>query len=257
MNMTASEQEEHDDKVTHGTIDCVIVDVSAATMSFRKPRYENYQATYNLPPKTMVAGFVACALGEGEKFYYRLLKDFKYSVIMKNIQGKFIDLWRAVQGKGVPGGEKGIFFREKLYQPTFRIYLSSNVYLEEIKRALNRPKNIVYLGLSEDLVVFQRPIVENLVSFETDEVDSMIPYELSNKIAEIKWLPKTKILKQYFPPTQETMVEDFKVDFSGAWRERRNPLGSIEVMVVPGGRFKLKEKIRAFKGIDDDVIILL
>ena len=59
----------------------ICFEVCAPLMSFRKPRYENYQLSYAIPPKTMVAGMIAHAYNRGEKFFYNLLKDFQYGVV--------------------------------------------------------------------------------------------------------------------------------------------------------------------------------
>jgi CRISPR-associated Cas5-like protein len=232
-------------------------EIHAPVMSFRKPRYENYQLSYSVPPKTMVAGMIANAYNHGEKFFYELLKDFQYGVITLGIKGKFKDLWRAIQGKGVEGGERAIFLREKLFYPHYRIYVKSNKYMENIQEALTNPQNIVYLGLSEELIEITNVQEVVLEPEFTDLVNTIIPLSWMGKLLDMEWRESLESLKAFLPPQVESMVEDYTVEFKGMTRTKRDPKKSIELLVICGGGFKLKEKVEAYKGLEDDHILFV
>jgi CRISPR-associated Cas5-like protein len=232
-------------------------EICAPMMSFRKPRYENYQLSYSIPPKTMVAGMIANAYNHGEKFFYELLNDFQYGVVTLDIKGKFKDLWRAIQGKGVRGGERAIFLREKLFYPHYRIYSTSNKYMENIQEALMKPQNIVYLGLSEELVEIAN-VQEIVLEPElTDLIDTIIPLNWMDKLLDMEWRSSLESLKAFFPPQVESMIEDYRVEFKGMTRTKREASKSVELLVICGGRFKLKKKIEAFRGLEGDHIIFV
>jgi len=236
-------------------------EIRAPVMSFRKPRYENYQISYSIPPKTMIAGMIANAYNHGEKFFYELLKDFQYGVVTLDIKGKFKDLWRAIQGnpaaKKDPSKKWNIFSREKLFYPHYRIYIRSGKYMENIQEALRNPQNIVYLGLSEELVEIinvQEIVMEPEL---TDLVDTIIPLNWMDKLLDMEWRSSLESLKALFPLQVESIVEDYKVEFKGMTRTKREPEKSVELLVICGGRFKLKEKIEAYKGLEGDHIIFV
>jgi len=232
-------------------------EIRAPVMSFRKPRYENYQLSYSIPPKTMIAGMIANAYNHGEKFFYELLKDFQYGVVTLDIKGKFKDLWRAIQGKGVEGGERAIFLREKLFYPHYRIYIRSGKYMENIQEALKNPQNIVYLGLSEELIEIAN-VQEMVLKQElTDLVDTIIPLNWMDKLLDMEWRSSLRSLKAFFPLQVESMIEDYRVEFKGMTRTKREPEKSIELLVICGGRFKLKDKIKAYRGLEDEHIIFV
>ena len=232
-------------------------EIRAPVMSFRKPHYENYQLSYSIPPKTMVAGMIANAYNRGEKFFYELLKDFKYGVVILSIRGKFKDLWRAIQGKGVEGGERQVFLREKFFYPHYRIYVKSDKYIKEIQDALKNPQNIVYLGLSEELIEIlnvQKMVMEPEL---TDFVDTVIPLNWMDKILDMEWRKQLENLKAFLPPQIESMIVDYSVEFKGTTRTKRVPQKSVELLVICGGRFKLKEKIKVYRGLEGDHIIFV
>ena len=235
----------------------ICFEIHAHVMSFRKPRYENYQLSYAIPPKTMVAGMIAHAYNQGERFFYELLKDFQYSVITINLKGKFKDLWRAIQGKGEKGAERAVFQREKLFKPRYRIYVASNKFLESILNALKEPKNPVYLGLSEDLIEIRNVQLIKLQPKLTDIVDTLVPIDWMNKIQEFEWREELKEFKSLLPPHIESMITDFKVEFKGYRRTKREPLKTIELLIISGGRFKMKEKVQAYHGLENDHIIFI
>ncbi len=234
----------------------ICFEILGLVMSFRKPRYENYQLSYSIPPKTMVAGMIANAYGHGEKFFYELLKDFQYGVVTLGIRGKFKDLWRAIQGKGVKGGERAVFQREKLFYPHYRIYATSKTFLGNIQEALRAPQNPIYLGLSEELIEIKDSQELSLKTESTDLVDTMIPLNWMSKIADMEWRKSLEGLKSFLPPQVESMVVDYRVNFKGMVRSKREPEKSTEVLVISGGRFRLKEKIEVYKGIENDHILL-
>lgn len=233
----------------------VAFEISSLTMSFRKPRFENYQATYFLPPKSMVAGMIAHASNKGEKFFYEMLNDFKYSAVMLHAEGRFIDLWRAIQGKGEKGGERGIFYREKILKPKYRLYVSSNNYLEEIYQAISYPMNIVYLGLSEDLILIKNIVYGDFEESEKDYIYSMIPVSFSEIIEKIEWENTT--LQLNFPPIEDSMVTSFTVNFSSKLREIRKPNKTIEIITACGGKFILKENKPVIKGVNQEYVYLI
>lgn len=232
-------------------------EIRAPVMSFRKPRYENYQLSYSIPPKTMVAGMIANAYNHGEKFFYELLKDFQYGVVTLEIKGKFNDLWRAIQGKGVKGGERAVFLREKLFYPHYRIYITSNNYMGKLQEALMSPQNIIYLGLSEELVEIASVQEMTLESELSDLVDTIIPLNWMDKLLDVEWRNSLEGLKAFLPPQVESIVEDYRVEFNETGRTTRKPEKSKELLVLCGGRFRLKEKAEVFKGLDGDHIIFV
>jgi CRISPR-associated Cas5-like protein len=235
----------------------ICFEVRAPVMSFRKPRYENYQLSYSIPPKTMIAGMIANAYNHGEKFFYELLKDFQYGVVTLGIKGKFKDLWRAIQGKGVEGGERAIFLRDKLFYPHYRIYVRSSKHIGNILEALRNPQNIVYLGLSEELIEIANVQEIFLEPELTDLVDTMIPLDWVNKLLDMEWRGSLESLKAFFPPQVESMIDDYRVEFRGMTRSKREPEKSLELLVICGGKFKLKETIEAYKGLEGDHIIFV
>jgi CRISPR-associated protein Cas5 subtype I-B len=232
-------------------------EIRAPVMSFRKPRYENYQLSYSIPPKTMIAGMIANAYNHGEKFFYELLKDFQYGVVTLNIKGKFKDLWRAIQGKGDESGKKSIFLREKFFYPHYRIYIKSEKYMEDIYESLTNPQNIVYLGLSEELIEIMNVKEMVMESELTDLVDTMIPLNWMDKLLDMEWRKPLENLKAFFPPQVESIIENYKVEFKENNRTKREPQKTLELLVVCGGRFKLKGKTEVYRGLDDDHIILV
>jgi len=205
----------------------------------------------------MVAGMIANAYNHGEKFFYELLKDFQYGVVTLDIKGKFKDLWRAIQGKGAEGGERAIFLREKLFYPHYRIYIRSSKYMENILEALRNPQNIVYLGLSEELIEIANVQEIVLEPKLTDLVDTIIPLNWMDKLLDMEWRKSLGELKAFFPPQVESMIEDYRVEFNGMTRTKREPEKSVELLVICGGRFKLKEKIKAYRGLEGDHIIFV
>jgi len=234
----------------------ICFEVCAPLMSFRKPRYENYQLSYAIPPKTMVAGMIAHAYNRGEKFFYNLLKDFQYGVITLDLKGKFKDLWRAIQGKGQEGGERAVFQREKLFYPHYRIYVTSNKILDKILKALEEPKNPIYLGLSEDLIEIRNVQEIILNPIFSDTIDTIIPINWMNKIQDFEWKKSLENLKTFFPPHIESMITDFQVKFEGYIRTKREPIKTVELLIINGGRFKLKEQVEIYQGMEDDHIFL-
>ena len=232
-------------------------EIRAPVMSFRKPRYENYQLSYSIPPKTMIAGMIANAYNHGEKFFYEMLKDFQYGIVTLSIRGKFKDLWRAIQGKGEEGGERQVFLREKFFYPHFRIYIRSEKYINEIHDALKNPQNIVYLGLSEELIEISNVQEIVMEPEHTDLVDTIIPLDWMDKVSGMVWRESLENLKAFLPPQVESMVVNYSVEFKGMNRTKREPGESVELLVISGGRFKLKEKIKAYRGLGGDCIIFV
>ena len=232
-------------------ISCI---VEGLTFSFRKPRFENYQATHLIPPKSVVIGMIANALNKGESIYYPMLREIKLAPLLLSVESRFVDLWTAIQGKGDEQGKRGIFYREHLFRPVFHIYFYSEQFSEEIKNALKQPENIIYLGKSEDLVKIHSMKYHPLKLVETNRFRDIIPIEWMPLIETIEWTRTD--FKRFFPPTEESLINSYiPPSFKQAQRDQRSVEQTQEMYVAPGGEFVLKEKQKAVE-VDEGNIYL-
>jgi len=233
-------------------IACILEGV---TFSFRKPRFENYQATHVIPPKSVVVGMIASALNRGESFYYRLLRDSRYTAVLLNANSRFVDLWTAIQGKGDESGKRGIFYREHLFRATYRLYINSEKYSQEIMEALKRPQNIVYLGKSEDLVKIHSVKTIPLEKEMSSKMRDVIPLEWMPLVQTINW--KIKHLRELFPPTEESLIDSYDEPiYQQSLREQRSIRQTTEVYVAVGGEFLLKKPMEAVK-VEEGYVYLI
>jgi len=223
----------------------IVCTIEGLTFSFRKPRFENYQATHVIPPKSVIVGMIVNALNRGESVYYPLLKEIKYSPILLDVESRFIDLWTAIQGKkGDKRGKRGIFYREHLFRAKYRVYLYSEKYLDDIWEALSQPQNIVYLGKSEDLVKIHSLEKQPLKRVKTNKIRDIIPIEWMSLITSVDW--KLSHLRILFPPSEESLIDSYiPPAYDESLREQRSVERTQEVYVALGGEFLLKELIEA------------
>ena len=229
--------------------------VEGLTFSFRKPRFENYQATHIIPPKSTVAGMIANALGHGESFYYRLLEDLKYAAILLEVHSRFVDLWTAIQGKGDESGKRGIFYREHLFRARYRMYFYSGKFSSEILEGLRNPQNIAYLGKSEDLAKIHSVERTSTKREYSKRIHSVIPINWVPLVGSIEWSQPN--LRTWFPPTEESLITNYVApSHIQAMREPRNVRKTAEVFVAIGGEFLLKETVEAFR-VDEGYVYLI
>jgi len=236
-------------------IELISFDIEGTTFSFRKPRFENYQATHIIPPKTVIAGMIANGLNKGERFYYELLSDFKYCPLVINIQSKFVDLWTAIQGKGSLEGKKGIFYREHLFKASFEIFVYSKKFMNEVECALLNPDNIIYLGKSEDLVKIKNVVRISAQIVRSKVVTGLIPLEYFSYVEKIDW--ENGNMRTIFPPTEESLIDEFESPFQQSQqRNLRNVKSTREVYIALGGKFILKKEIESYK-VNEEYIYLV
>ncbi len=229
--------------------------IEGLTFSFRKPRFENYQATHVIPPKSVIVGMLANALNRGESMYYPLLQDIKFTPILLSVESRFVDLWTAIQGKGDESGKRGIFYREHLFRAAYRVYFFSEKFLDDIWNALKHPENIVYLGKSEDLVKIHSVEKRPLNWIFTNQIREIIPIKWMPVVTSIEW--KNPQFKSMFPPGEESIIDSYHPPaYQQALREQRSIERTQELYVALGGEFILKEPKEAVN-VDEGNIYLI
>ncbi len=233
-------------------ITCV---VEGVTFSFRKPRFENYQATHLIPPKSAVLGLITHALNRGESLYYQIQNDLKYATILLQVQSRYVDLWTAIQGKGDESGKRGIFYREHFFKASFRFYFYSEQYTDLIFQALKQPQNIVYLGKSEDLVKIHSVQKIPLIKEESNRIREVLPLDFMPLIQTIDW--KNTYLRQLFPPAEESLIDSYMPPvYHQAIREQRSVRKTNEVYVALDGEFVLNQPVTAIRVEEGHVCLI-
>ncbi len=143
---------------------------------YRNPFTFYYAQSYPLPPKSTIVGMLQNAVGDWyghrhglekwwnnlkisvhggfESFfwnYQQLIKDYPYLIKISNI----ISLWN--QGKplyndGVKSQRTPVY-QQELFNGHLFIFLKGDVgLLQNVKESLEKPKKILYLGRSEDII---------------------------------------------------------------------------------------------------------
>ena len=150
--------------------------------SFRIPFFKSYHKSFLAPPKSTIIGLLCNIANKSSSEFLNILnKDLiSVSVVILDIKGKVKDLWSYKTFEKKNRG-KSIVRRDKLFKPYYVVYLNikEDKLKEEIKTALNNPKNIPSLGLDDELVLLKNVKEVELIQNTTNIIDSIY---LSNEV---------------------------------------------------------------------------
>ena len=195
--------------------------VEGVVNSFRKPGFETFQISYTLPPKTVVCGLLTNIMGKGEKFLYEFLEKVEYSTFLVSLDGKFIDLWHGIQGKGEIGKERTIFYREELFKPMYKIFVRTDTDNQQIKKFLEKPKRVPYFGLGDEIVKISNVKVIPDKRIHTNELWDILPVEYMDKIEDIVAREGFKDSILNIAPSENDFVVKFQVSWGSYGRKER------------------------------------
>lgn len=153
---------------------------------FRAPEFHTYQKTLLFPPKSTIVGLVNNCMGKSINDYYRLLKKLSVSVIINNIKGIGNDLWRFVKTKSGEVG-KDICIRQFVYKPEYTIYIiSQKSLLHDLKKSLEKPSRIPYLGRDDNLILIKEVKPVELKEVQSTKIDSVLNFDITTKAYNLK-----------------------------------------------------------------------
>lgn len=130
----------------NATLDVLKVVASGPVTSFRYPHFaQGTQPSYDMPPPATLYGHVASALG-----FLPDMDSFRIGVYFTHA-GRFID-YEHVHLFGSKGGPKlSPFRRELLFRPRLTLYIDRPDWYP----ALRKPRYVVTLGRSQDLMMYE------------------------------------------------------------------------------------------------------
>lgn len=144
---------------------CLIIELTCQSCSFRNPEFQNFHKTYELPPPTTLVGLAGAALGlspkESQEFFE---SEFEFG-ISGYTQGKANDLWKYQKLKG-KAFISDILTREILFNGFFVLaFASENQYkIEKLQQAFKKPTFALTLGNSDSLVkVIQISVIADFI----------------------------------------------------------------------------------------------
>lgn len=130
----------------NATLNVLKVVASGPVTSFRYPHFaQGTQPSYDMPPPATLYGHIASALGFlPDVDSFRIGVNFTYA-------GRFLD-FEHVHLFGSKGGPKlSPFRRELLFRPRLTLYIDRPDWYP----ALRRPRYVVTLGRSQDLMMYE------------------------------------------------------------------------------------------------------
>lgn len=147
--------------------------------SFRMPYTINVNFSYPVPPITTLYGLIGCALGLPADSF-DLLAEVEISVGLEQ-EGELVETYsRIIKRDPRTPDRRTLLIRQKLLQPTYRLYLLAEAPLaEEIATRLADPVFPLALGESDDIVEIDQINVYPAESELVKSVDSILPADLA------------------------------------------------------------------------------
>jgi CRISPR-associated protein Cas5t len=175
--------------------------------SFRIPFFRTYHKSFLAPPKTTVIGMLCNISLKSQKEYFEILDKelIELAVVIDEIKGKIKDLW-SYKTLDKKNRGKSVVRRDKLYIPSYTIYLKINeqALYQEILMCLKKPKSIPSLGLDDELITISDVAEIDLKDNINNKIDSVfldknIPYKAFIKdITQVVELPTANLTPTKF-----------------------------------------------------------
>ncbi|GAB4376998.1 MAG: hypothetical protein Kow0042_24020 [Calditrichia bacterium] len=142
--------------------------------TFRKPSSTSLILTYPIPPFTTVRGMIANALGLLQHDH-SLQEQIKIGIRVTHPGYKNVEMAKILKIKESPGGPirnypSSPMFREYLVNPQYQFFIGGREEIMlSIQTALILPKRPLYLGQSDDLVIYE---ISKLLDIQEKELDT-------------------------------------------------------------------------------------
>lgn len=196
-----------------GTISALKVHVLCSFASFKFQHDQRYHRTYELPPKTVLLGFLGAALGLKETEVHMawrdgepLVKRVWVAVRLQGVQGRVRDVWKITKNEpGKKRVEKAVITREQLYRPEYVVYVTAadDALLNEIGQRLNDPVFPLSLGRDDELALAKvEPVDLEPVQPPVLLHNILLPFDLGTKEREPVLQPGQRMrphLTQHLP----------------------------------------------------------
>ena len=146
---------------------------------FRNPITLSFFETFLCPQRTAILGLIGASLGYSEKDTYgALAKKLKVGIEILEINGfaREITKLRNLKGKDITETPT---MRNLLVRPEYRIYLGleEDELLQEISKAIEKPKFPLYLGTSDFLAfpITEITLFDTLISGKENLFECVVP----------------------------------------------------------------------------------
>lgn len=228
-----------------------VIKIKCQTASFRKPDFQNFHKSLELPPPTTILGLAGAALGYTPLQAQEFFDTSPFEIgIFGTYDGKCLDTWK--YNKGIrdmrlydPGLDGSIIQKEFLIFATFLIAFSSKNQdaLEHLNQAFSNPFYALTMGNSDSLAHISH-IENDIDEIEADEIENcFVKGDVVNEVMNVAAANKFS----FSIYSNETLTYDLPLRFEYDNDYGRRTVSKTETYSLIGNKMKINYSLKGLK----------